>query len=351
MDGIVGGILASEGLFQSTRVSDLNALKTMGEIQAQPVDMALKQAHAAYYDAEAKQKMQALQAAKDMQNVDAAFAAQQRDAAIKKAASEGRPATTADLKPADSFLEREQQRLQFIQGKVPEAQYAAELAKYATTAQHFAAAAHNNAQAVEQQASAQIKTLKEKSNLAGALMANPDNYQDILKQAVAMGTDIKGFPPIYTPSIRPLLQAVQTQGIDAAKQLELGMKKTEDASQAHLRIVQEAKLNADIATEKVRKEKIETQIDFIKKIRGPASEAAADLKKLGAAAKRSEIEARERKAWRPMPLDPKQLTVGQGYVAVDGTKWNYAGERDGKSIFLPPADYVQMQLDASGKDD
>ncbi len=334
--GAPSGIIASEDNIRRNVASGMLAAKTLGEIEQQPAEKALKEAHARLYQAEATDKetnARAQQAMLDLQNnfikkraEDAA-----RQQLVEGAKAAGKDATVADLPKGDLTGRSQAQSLEEF------AKYAEErgvgplqLAKVykeaADIREKEAIGSYRQSQAKKQELDAQKERFTMVGNAAATAAQSPANYMAILSNP-----QMRQFlPPNLTGNFatdKPILEAISSASQDSLKRAELTEKMAEDANKAARRGAQNAASAAAVRVADARIGVLRERERILKKNSGEGDPSTVEARKALTAARQARAEAQFRKEFPPVPLDPKARVAGQAYVAADG-KTLFTWEKD-----------------------
>lgn len=331
-DGMFGaptGINASDENIRRNITTGLLAQRTLGEIEQQPAEKRLKEAHADLYAAEASDKRVAAaqaQAMLDLQNRFVAAKAEReaRGGAVEEGASQGRIVSVADVPPggfakpksAASALE---QFAEFAEASgVPPIPLAKVYKEIAEIKQKEAAAGHNNARQLNQEVMAKQKQLEVLAQVAASAASSPQGYMAVLGNPELK----KMLPPGLTGDYRtdkPILDTVVRAGQDTIQRINADAKRAEDANQASLRDSEKSLNSAREALVKAREAEVKRSTAAKIKNGGENSPEAVAAKKALVEARKAVQEAKIRKEFPPAPLDPKLRELGKTYTAADGT--------------------------------
>lgn len=307
MFGAPIGIGAAETDIRQNIQGALLAQKTLGEIEKQPAEKALAEAHAKLYGAEAELKLGQAEDQKTLANLALEMQKAKTDAA------NGKIRTVEDVGKAEqtSLAEPYEAMFNFATKKGVNPMV---LSKIATTAagirQKEASAASQNAEALNRQYEASIKQARMIASAANAALNNPEQYPRILMEAAASGLPVQLMPQQFDAAA---LTAARDFGIKAEDRIKLQQQKTLQEA----RIKRWGAANAtDAAREKLlnlRADTLKEKLDLERK-NGGVNADRAEL----TATRKAAREAKERKEFPPAPLDPKERQIGKTYTAADG---------------------------------
>jgi hypothetical protein len=324
------GFLAAGEEQRANVTNTLGALKTMGDIAQQPVDMALKQAHARYYGAEAGLKEAEAANLQMMAQLEAQFHAQGKNPTVEDLArGPQQPQSQADQLMAMAAFAEDRGAPISITGKMR--------ASAATILEHEAIAGYRNAQ---QQREAQ-RTLTERqtrvSNVAATAAESPQAYMTVLQDPELSGLLPRQLTGDWNTD-RGVLSTIAKAGQDSIRRARLAQQQQEvglTAARSQATIAN-AQASADLA--KARRLEVEDRTERIKKNGGERSVEAADAKRSVVEARRAAREAKDRKEFPPMPLDPKLVIPGQSYTGANGTRYTIVGKAaNGNPVGRPVA--------------
>lgn len=342
------GIMAKEESNRATLKSGLDAVKTMGEIAAQPTDLAYKQSltrtHMAAAD-EAEASAAAARAAErvQLQFIEARAEAGARGQLVDGAASQGRLATVADLPPGGSVSKASaadelEALADFAKGKMPPMQRAKILEKAAEIRQKEAAAASSEASAGVNQYKQEVARLGIVGNLAGSAALNEANYR-----AVMMSPQRQLLPKELTGNYRtdaPILRAIEVASQDSIKRADLARKQQDSEATRRLTGANISRVNQTLANLQEQGKQIKLDLKQAEKTGGKYGPAAMEAKRLDAENRKSLIAARNAKNFPPAPLDPEGREFDQVYTARDGKTravWSL-DPATGKGVWMPYTD-------------
>ena len=351
--GAPSGIIASDENIRQNIHSGLLAQQTLGAIEKQPAELALAQAHARLFGAEATEKEAAAATAQQSLKLQAEFAARQQLVAGVPAA-QGRDATVADLPPngqahqtsgADQLL----QYADWLQQKGAPISMTAPLRKQIADIQEKEGiAAYRNSQATGQQLKTQQDRLKLIGGTAGAAAESEQNYLSILGNPQQHQFLPPGLTGNYVTD-KPILAAVAKSSMDAHQQADLQAKATEDASREALRRSEQSQIQARIDLLRTREDALRVAADLKIKYNGAGSQAAQDAIKARTEAAKARVFAEQLKFAPMLKLDPKEVKDGGLYTLNDRRIVRVTGrDAEGKPIMqvIDPQEVKQMRVDA-----
>ena len=321
MFGAPVGIVASDENARGNIGTSLGALKTLGEIEQQPADLALKQAHARYYGAEAGIKESQAAAMQRMQSISQEVAA--RRALSASAAAQGTLATINDLPPSGNLVNKSQ--ADNIEAVLAEAEQRGEsevnlipLRKEASTIrqQEAAQAAHASA-AVSSQLDAVKKINGIKGAFATAVLNNPDSYPQARLALSGMGIPTQGLPLTFD---RRTFEVMRDQAIEADKAVDNARQAAKDKAQQPLIQAQTAAARAAVGVRAARTRLLQQEYDEVVKNGGKYSPEAIRRRQVLSDAKEQEMQAKDLLKYPPLPLSQELVTAGKDYTAKDGSK-------------------------------
>lgn len=338
---------------------NLQAQKTLGEIAAQPADLAYKQALTRDVTEQAESRRAANAQAQALAALTGEFDSLQTRKAqqqlIEGKAASGQQATIADLgeegKPR-SQMQRQIDFADFLDSKGVSPQVTAPIRdKIALGLQHEAAAAHNNAQAIQQKSLATIAKAEQLGQIAGTAAASPQAYMAVLGDPA----NAKLLPKLSGnfEMDRPQLLAIRDMGMKTVERLKLEAKATEDKRTAALQASAIAKNNQAVTLSKAREAEVKAVTANIIKNGGEKSGAAKEAKDSASVARKARLDAQARKEFPPLVLDPTGRELGKTYTISGGRKarWevNPATGKPGLNVLDLPG--AKTSADTSLTDD
>jgi len=347
--GAPSGIIAAQEQDRAQTLAGIGAVKSLGEIAMQPVEMQYKSALSRLHVAEASQKEAAAAAQQQMLQLQADWSqseAAARDKIIQGAAAQGRDATIADLRggSAQAALAPQSQSdslRRFVayaeQRGMPPLALAAIHKEIADISEKEAIGAFRSAQAVEIQSKQMREQAKQVGGMAQAAASDPATYRAMMMDPQAR----KVLPPQLTGNYAtdlPVLRYIAQASEDANTQQDNARADAEAKNKAARRGAGMAQAGATVALTKVKLETAQEVLANLKKYGGPTAEATLDAKRTTSEARRGAIDAREAKAFPPMLLDPKAVVVGHSYTAPNGQRYTVVGrDAAGKPLLQPLA--------------
>ena len=329
--GAPQGIIAAEEAGQKGSLATLGALKTMGEINAQPAELALRQSHARLYGAEADQKELANKQMLGMQNLDAQFNAEYaaRQQLSEAAAAQGKIATIGDLTnnsaqatlSPSSLYQKSMARLAWMEKQgVPESILAGERDKVATGLEHLAIAGYRTQQGQEAAQRAQKERWQLISQAASTAASGPDGYMTVMNnpELAAVLPLGKGQLTGNYETDLPTLRMLGNLSTSAIKKAEFDQKKLVDTSTITRNAAQAAAAGANAGLATVRANVAKTVLNAEIKNGGEHSEAARDLKEASTEAKRLKMQAEHLATYNLAPLIPKDRVLKKAYTIGGG---------------------------------
>jgi len=338
MFGAPLGIGAAERDQRDVVLGGLNAVKTMGEIEAQPVDLQMKRAHTRVYDATAA-KMEQERATEE------AFAALARGGAGQAGA--GGPGLTQ----ADQLSDLASKAINagFVTKGTELAGKAAQIA-----ARYASAGASNAAEQVRL-----VNAAKGRISMMGgianaALEANTQaGYDQARMQAIEAGIDPSSLPEDFAAA-KPTLKLLVDQSVKAIEKLKLKEDQLNGISKRGLQGVQ-----AKVAQK--RGELIDARTDIARrdydeqvKNGGRFSLGALEARDTRTKLNQQKLEMNDRKEFPPAPVNPAAREIGKRYTAADGSKFLWTtdpatGKPVGQLLAVPKST-VPKAASAAGDD-
>lgn len=317
MFGAPIGISAAEQDMRQGALGGLQAQKLLGEIAEQPDRARLTRAHADLYSA---------QAAEHSAN---ALDQQKLAELATTMAAQGRVATVEDLGPKTprSGADYLEQFAGLASDKGVSVKTTAGLyEKAAVLRQREAAAGASAATEVVKKLDAQAKRATRVGELATAALQGQLQYDQARMLAAQEGLPIDRLPQDLE-SARPLLQGLITSSMTAKDGLELKRKEAHDKAQETLWRSTEAKNTATSKTAAARTELISERTKLLRKNGGEGSPQQQAARAELTASRKALREARERKEFPALPLDPKSAAFVPGKTFTDrqGRRLAYVG--------------------------
>jgi hypothetical protein len=327
------GIMAKEESNRATLKSGLEAVKTMGEIAAQPVEMAYKQSLTRTHTAAADAAELAATQARQMQTMQLDWLARRQETQARQqmseaAAGQGKIATVADLPPGKSVVQASQADdleafANFASGTMPPMELAKLRTEIAGIKQKEAAAFSSGASASLNQHKQQVAQFEVVGNVAGAAAANESNYR-----AIMMSPQRQLLPRELTGNWRtdaPVLRAIEMASQDSIKRANLARELADSESKRRLDGARVSESKARVTTLELTQKTLKRDYEQATKSGGKYSQEALDLKKAQTENAKSLTEARNAKMFPPMPLDPELIEVGKTYTGAGGVKYDITG--------------------------
>lgn len=341
--GAPQGIMAAEEAGQKSLLSGLSALKTMGEINAQPAEASYKGALARLHNAEAADKEAAASASAELTRIQAAVAAENQ----RSLAETGLPLTADKLDPATGTVRRTDPATQMFdyvaqlkaKGARPDQVMKLELAA-TQMQQRQAAAAHNAAQTEQQQALAAKAQRQQSGAIASALLANPQTYAQMRLAGTGDPVLDANLPPTYAAA-KPLLEHIRNAAIDADKKEELRLRAITAGAAAQSAAATSRVADARVGVLKVRKDMLTEDLEQAKKTGGKYDPAVTALKAERTKADIAHKAALEAARFPGIPVDSKFAEVGKNYTLPDGRRVTLVGKNADGSYRLQAIPGVQ----------
>lgn len=319
--GAPSGILAAQANERAGLASGLNAFKLLGEIEKQPAEKRLAEAHARLYEGQASLAESQARDLAQMQALERDVAqarSQGVDLTVEDAARRSAQSKLSSLsEPIEQLVAEGQRRgtpLRLMLPAIKEIVYlrgkeATMLSQEATRLEHLANVAKKDAD--------------RKGALATLGLKGPQSYAQMRAMAAEEGLPINGLPESFEQAV-PILQGIVASSLSVKEQADLTVKDAQLKATKARDVVTERKANAYIAAAIARKDLVVEKLNKLKKNDGGASPEVVELRRERTEASRAVREARERKEFPPAPLDPKARTPEQSYTAADGKtrfKW------------------------------
>lgn len=340
MFGAPIGISAAEQDMRQGALGGLQAQKLLGEIERQPADKALTEAHARYYDAEADVKQAGLADQKALTLIAANIQAKR---------AQGETITTDDLRVPKTPEDYLQAFAEASIGKVSPDVTLKLFEKAATVQQHYASAAASRALEVERGLKAHQDRVERIGALATMALQGPQQYAQAKLLAAQENLPI-GKLPQSLDAARPLLQGLVTSSMAVKDSLHLKIQQAAEARLSANSTKDAAKKDAQIAVLEQRERAIRLNADLVEKFGGENTKATINAKNAAAAAKTAVADLRTAKQFIPLPLDGTQLSRTQGYkIGKDFYYW-IGQDADGKDRFEPAATVHKGRMNAAAKD-
>lgn len=310
MFGAPIGIGAAEADQRENVLGGLAAAKLLGEIEKQPAERALTEAHARLYGAQAGEKEMDLRA---------------QEAMAKATASGEFGGDSASM--ADPLF-----KMAGFAWKNGYMNKGVELAtKAGTILQSEYAAKNSQANAQLRQFQLQRQKIEQNASLA-ASVTDQASYDRAKMALSAQGQDVSDMPLDYA-SAAPMLRQIAESGMKALDILKSREDAIKDKSLLERRSAQNRVSDARIkeldATVKLRK----LQADRIEKELGPDAPLTEEVKRALIESRRSASEFRETKIYEPLPKDPKNVMIGKKYKGAGGRYLEAVG-RDAEGLPL-----------------
>lgn len=326
------GEIAAEQLTRQEYLGALQAQHALGEIEKQPAQRQLIQAQARKTSAEASTGELKVQQAQRAMRLEQDFQASRRLQA--GVAAQGRLADVTDLPPGvragtqtlseamrqTSLADPLREKYNWMRNNGGTTEDLADLAKeIAATEEKEAIAGYRNTQARQGQQKLQEGQAQQMGGMARSAAASSGAYSQFYMALAGQNSPMaKWLTGDYTTD-KPRLEAYanstetalqQSQEARAQAKLELEEKRAK-ASNAHA--------YAGAALAKARKEKIDLQVEAIKKAGGEGSPEMVALKETQTAAKMQQME-KERLVMHPaLKLSSSTWVEGKTYTLADGS--------------------------------
>lgn len=327
MSGMFGapiGISAAEQDQRQNILGATQAMEALGRIGMQPAETRLRTAQADAAEAAARER-------KQMEELAAGVAR------ARTAAAAGRTLTVADEPRARPSMA--QPLLDLLAAGEAQGTSPVLLAPYAKQAaeiqQKEASTASARAEEVKRKLDAEQKKAELIGSFAMAGLQGPQQYAQALMQLEAQGIPTDAFPRDWRQAV-PMLKGAVAQSMEAKEKIDRDRMQVHEDGQQKRWNAQNAESDARIATTKARTELIKTRTDALKKAGGAGSKEETEGQKELRLARKAAREAKERKEFPPMPLDPKDIsfTVGKSFTDKQGRKLTMVGrDADGLPTF------------------
>jgi hypothetical protein len=334
MFGAPFGISAAEDQINENALASVKALHTLGEIQQQPADLALKQAHARYYGglaAEAEGKARDLEV---MQKLEEGLQAAKVAAAKGQILTVAEPGTSAAAKSLAAPLE---QMLQYGDASGAPARLLAPLAEKASLIrQHEASAGSAQAEEQVRKLDAAQKHAQRVSAFAAAALATPAAYDQLKAQAASEGFQVNQLPQQWNAAA---LQGLRDSGIEADKQITLAREAIKEKAQEGRWASSNARDAASVKLSGARLENVKERTKQLVKNGGEGSPEAKAAKEELRLSREALRKARDRKEFPPAPLDPAAREFEKQYSAANGARFLWSKDPatgKGVAVLLSP---------------
>ena len=330
------GIIAKQESNRAGLRSGLEAVKTLGEIAAQPTELAYKQSLTRGHVAQAAEQEAQAEAARASRQLQLDFLESRQETDARRqlseaAASQGRVATVGDLPPGGSVVKASQADeleafLEFSKGTLPLTEQAklrndiAEIKRKEAAGAASAAAAGVNA---HKQQVAQFELV---GNIAGAAGASEANYR-----AIMMSPQRTLLPRELTGNYRtdqPILRAIEMASQDSIKRANLARELQDSESKRRLDSARMGEAAARVDKVRLESKALKRDYEQATKTGGKYSKEALDLKRAQTANAISLKQARDAQTYPLLSLDGEDATVGQIYTAANGKLVRVTGKRD-----------------------
>ena len=308
------GIVASQENNRQAITSGLANIKTMGDIAQQPAELELKQAQARLFGAEASDKEAAAAASQEMLKLQKEF--------IQGAKEAGRDATVEGLEPGTGKPKSQASQLEafanFADKKgLPPLALAKVREEIAKIYEHEAITDYRSQQARQIEEKRALEHMTRVSNISAAAAASPRDYALALMNPETRKLLPPGLTGDYATD-RPVLEMITRAGQDSIKAADL-KRKQDDSAQARLRSKAAASASNAAASASQARADLTKQVkaDIIKN-GGEKSQEAKDAKTVATDAKRAAEQAKLRKEFPPLIIDPAAREPGKIYMMADG---------------------------------
>ncbi len=337
------GIIASDENIRQNIHAGLLASKTLGEIEQQPTDLALKQAKIPLTQAETEHHLataklnranaaaaeQAAAELKRQQDITTKVLAEEQAhrAAQQRAIAEGRVLTVAD-RPAGGFaapVQTTADRLDQLANDLLD--NGMPLDKVATLAGKAAEASKDNAQAASARAAqelSQLKSSQERAERLGTMAAyalkGPAQYREAMTAAMQDPAlvGVLGKMPLDFAAAKPRLEAFLGQAMTVKEQAAQKARDVEAAAAQARAGAAQTSASASLMVAKSRVALNNERLEILKKNGGKADPDVVDIRRRGVALREQEAQAKQLKDAPPAPLDMKERRLGKMYTAADG---------------------------------
>lgn len=333
MFGAPIGISQARGDAVREAVGAAQAMKALKELEQAPADLALKQAHARLYTAEAAKAEAAT--AEDVAWKELVRKGLGGDPAAAQqvlAEAGNAPEVRANRSPAAPLY-----RLADMAGRAGLVGKQADLLTKATTIDsHVATAANARSNQALHQIDAQRKMWEQVGSMAYAALNNPAAYPQLRLQAEGLGMDTSKLPMDFA-SAAPILKTLVDRSIPALEQLKLRdaeIKQRDQKRNVDSAIQQRnTRMGLMRTREKLLKEQLAT---YIKNggAESPEARAARDsLRRL----RDTRTEMNERQLYQPAPAKPSDADVGKTFKSPTGKLGVYMGNGQWRVVQAPAA--------------
>ena len=341
--GAPSGIIAAQEQDRAQTLAGIGAVKSLGEIAMQPVEMQYKSALSRLHTAEASQKEAEAAAQQQLLDLQTDFAKNEvaaRQQLIAGAASQGIEATVDHLQGGSaqaalqphSAAERLEKLAAFGEQKgVPPLALAKVYNEISQIREREGQTAWRQQEAAKSVYEMGRETRIRVGGLAATAASSPQAYATIM-----MSPERKSLPAELTGDYGTDVTALRTiaqSSLTAEQQAQNERAKTEANSRDALRKarIASAAAGAAVATERVKV--LKTAHELAEKYGGPAAEATIRLKNTRSEAQINAVVAAQNKAAPPISLDPLQNRIGDTRTLPDGRIVSIVGrEPNGKPI-------------------
>lgn len=305
------GAFGGQKFVQDAKQRDLTALDTMAKIEAAPVDMALKQAHAQYYGAEAQAKMQAA-------------AAERQAGEIMRRAAEAYGVQPAGKVNQEDILSS------VFDGAAKAGNW--KLAKDAATAKSSLVLKTAQAgSAAATQAYNEMRALDRQVQIRGAAagsVTDQASYERYLGQLLEQGDPTALEMPLDFGSAQPMLRQRVQESIKSADKVRAAQTSLAFQETQRRNKVRDYVDNIRIKRMEARNLIDRERLDLLKKTAG-AKDAEVQSRERRLNAREARIAAEKDLKLAPLPTpeqlkDPSKRVVGQTYTLPTG-KYTWQG--------------------------
>lgn len=328
------GQLAYEDNQRRNTQSSLQQMEAFGRFAQIPGEMALREAQTRHQDAAADETY--AQAAERRARVAAQEAEERlardwndekaaRRQASEQAAAQGRLLTLADLPPGGNLTKRSQADdvadfIAYASGRgVSETKLIPFRKEESLIRQQEAAAAHNQARALEQAALARKQSAERYGALATWGLKSEQDYAMMRAEAVNQGLPVNHLPQSWREA-QPVLRGIIQSSIAAKDQVEQELKRADDKRADLLARSTLAKNGVEITQIIERTNLIKTRRESLAKTDGPDSPEVQRLKEEEATLKVAERKLKDAALFPSFPANPTDATDGAQYTAKNGAR-------------------------------
>jgi hypothetical protein len=286
----------------------------LGDIAQQPAELELKQTQARLFQADATSKEAEAVATQQMNELQRQFVLSAREA--------GKEATVDDLEPGTGKPKSQASALQrfadFAEGRGAPPTVTGKIREQISKIyEHEAITDYRGQQARQIEEKRALEHMGRVANVSAAAAASPRDYALALMNPETRKLLPPGLTGDYATD-RPVLEMITRAGQDSIKAADL-KRKQEDSAQARLRSKAAASASSAAADVSRARADLTKQVknDLVKN-GGEKSPEARDARQVATDAKRAAEQAKLRKEFPPLILDPESREPNKMYMLADG---------------------------------